>query len=172
MDIHKWIEIDPFYRQQIDLKEKLLQSNRRNDLLIYSEKAYDGAMEVLEMLIDHLPDQYPFMFQRNTTKTSIINSITDKQFSITNMKEMHPLEIAALLVQEDLVIMQLNPDTQTYHANVRITIWYFSSISVYFLGVSGLFSIWLDTQKEIFSTFTIDSFARSAILQREIRFIS
>lgn len=120
MPMQEWIEIDPAYRTQIGLKKELLQSPRRHDLLIFNDQAYAGSMETLEMLIDYLPWQFPNMFQRNSSKTKITNLITGDTFDITAMNQMHPLEIASLLVQEDLVIMQRDPTEETYHANVSI----------------------------------------------------
>jgi predicted nucleic acid-binding OB-fold protein len=118
LDINEWIQIDPNYRQQIELKKILLKSSRRKDLFIYKDEAYAGAMEILKMLIEYLPNQYPNMFQTNHSKTKIINLITKQIFNLTESDHLHPLEIASFLVQEDLVIMQQNPNLETYHANV------------------------------------------------------
>lgn len=75
-------------------------------------------MELLKMFIEHLPYQYPNMFQRNHSRTKIMNLITGDKFDLTDTNLMHPLEIASLLVQEDLVIMQRHPTEDIYHANV------------------------------------------------------
>jgi hypothetical protein len=118
LDTNEWIKIDSNYREQIKLKGKLLNSSRRNDLFICKKEAYAGAMETLEMLIEYLPHQYPNMFQGNHSKTQITNLITKQTFDLTQSDHKHPLEIASLLVQEDLVIMQRHPDEEIYHANV------------------------------------------------------
>jgi len=118
LDTNEWIQIDPNYRQQIQLKQQLLNSCYRSDLFQYTDEAYAGAMETLKMLIEYLPNQYPNMFQRNHSKTKIINLITKQTFNLTESDHLHPLEIASLLVQEDLVIMQRNSNQDTYHANV------------------------------------------------------
>lgn len=75
-------------------------------------------METLKMLIEYLPNQYPNMFQTNHSKTEITNLITKQTFNLTESDHLHPLEISALLVQEDLVIMQQNSTEEIYHANV------------------------------------------------------
>ncbi len=118
MNIDEWIQIDPNYREQIKLKQTLLNSSRRSDLFLYKDEAYEGSMEALKMLIEYLPNQYPNMFHTNHSKTKIINLITNQTFNLTESDHSHPLEIAAYLVQEDLVIMQRNSNEQTYHANV------------------------------------------------------
>ncbi|CAF2368573.1 unnamed protein product [Rotaria sp. Silwood2] len=117
LDIHEWIQIDSNYRQYIHLKQELLNSTRRNDLFIYKDETYDASIEVLKMLIEYLPYHYPNMFQRNHSKTKIINLITQQTFDLTDSDHIHPLEIAALLIQEDLVIMQRHPNKEIYHAN-------------------------------------------------------
>jgi hypothetical protein len=70
------------------------------------------------MLIEYLPNQYPNMFQTNHSKTEIRNLITNQTYNLTQSDHLHPFEIAALLVQEDLVLMQRNPKEETYYANV------------------------------------------------------
>ena len=150
LTLHQWIEIDPQYRVQIDEKKSLLKSSRRNDLLIYNDDAYAGSLETLEMLIDYLPSQFPQMFERNSLKTKIFNRITEETFDLSALNEIHPLEIASRLVQEDLIIMQLNPNEQTYHANVRHRHEHFRSLlrnRFVFLGVVRLFSIGLVTEE-------------------------
>ncbi|CAF3626808.1 unnamed protein product [Adineta steineri] len=117
LNINEWIQIDRNYRQQIKLKQKLLNSNERENLFMCKDEAYTAAMETLTMLIEYLPYQYPNMFQRNNSKTKITNLITGQIFNLTEDNHMHPLEIAALLVQEDLVIMQRHSNEQIYHAN-------------------------------------------------------
>ncbi|UJR16215.1 hypothetical protein I4U23_003125 [Adineta vaga] len=117
LNILEWIQIDRNYREELILKQKLLNSNRRSDIFICKDEAYAGAMETLQMLIEHLPYQYPNMFQRNHSKTQITNLITGKLFDLTEANHKHPLEIASLLVQEDLVIMQRAANEETYYAN-------------------------------------------------------
>ena len=119
MDLHQWIEIDPSYREQLQLKEELLHSPRREELFIVNDEAYAPSRETLEMLIDHLPSQFPNMFKRNASRTTISNLITGQTFDLNAKDDRHPLEIAALLVQEDLVVMQLDEAGESYHANVR-----------------------------------------------------
>lgn len=70
------------------------------------------------MLIEYLPHQYPNMFQSNHSKTKIINLITNQTFNLTESNHLHPLEIASFLIQEDLVIMQRDTNSEVYHANV------------------------------------------------------
>lgn len=119
MELHEWIEIDPSYREQLQLKQALFQGPHRDDVFIVKDDAYAACVETLQMLIDHLPSQYPNMFQSNASRTTITNRITGQTFEIAAMDQRHPLEIAALLVQEDLVVMELDVAGEAYHANVR-----------------------------------------------------
>lgn len=120
MDLHRWIELDDSYRHDIALKNQLLNSDRRPDLFMHDDQVYDACLETLQLLIEHLPKQYPNMFERNRTKTMIINHITGESFNTTgDVHRIHPLEIAARLVQEDFAVLQLNPITDSYHAQVN-----------------------------------------------------
>lgn len=146
MNTHEWIQIDPNYREEVALKEKLLHSNRRGDIFICKDEAYAGAMEVLQMLIEHLPYQYPNMFQRNHSRTKITNLITGQTFSLTEPDHKHPLEIASLLVQEDLVIMQRPANEETYYANVMEFVFCMLHENKNVSGISCLFSIGMATE--------------------------
>lgn len=137
LDPKEWIQIDPNYRKQLALKQKLLETSRRDDLFITKHETYSASMEVLKMLIDYLPNQYPNMFQTNHSKTKIHNLITKQTFNLTESNHLHPLEISALLVQEDLVIMQRPNNQEIYHANVIQ--YYFNHSSIY-LTKSIIFS--------------------------------
>lgn len=119
MDLHQWIQIDRNYRREIQLKEEILNGPHRGDFFLCKNETYAAAMEVLTMLIDYLPHQYPNMFENTHSKSKITNLITNRTFDLTRSDHLHPLEIAALLVQEDLVIMQRNSTDDTYHANVN-----------------------------------------------------
>jgi hypothetical protein len=146
LDTKEWIQIDRNYRHQVKLKQNLFNNNHRNDLFICKNEAYADAMKVLNMLIEYLPYQYPNMFQRNHSKTKIMNLITGQTFNLTESDHKHPLEIAALLVQEDLVIMQRPPNEEKYYANVITA---YISFVIYkinsSIGISSLFSIWMVT---------------------------
>ena len=168
MDTNKWIEIDSNYREQIKLKQKLLNSSRRNDIFLHKKEAYAGSMEALKMLIEYLPYQYPNMFHGNHSKTKITNLITDQTFDLTESNHLHPLEIASLLVQEDLVIMQQHPDQEIYHANVIL--YYLDLIrNVRFCsGIISLFPIWMVTKIKIWFTISISSYSTCSIFSRKI----
>ncbi len=75
-----------------------------------------------------------------------MNLITGQTFNLTESDHKHPLEIAALLVQEDLVIMQRPPNEEKYYANVITA---YISFVIYkinsSIGISSLFSIWMVT---------------------------
>jgi hypothetical protein len=170
LDTNKWIEIDSNYREEIKLKQKLLNSPCRNDIFLHKEEAYAGSMEALKMLIEHLPYQYPNMFHGNHSKTKITNLITDQTFDLTESNHLHPLEIASLLVQEDLVIMQQHPNQEIYHANVIS--YYLNFIRTFFSGISGLFSIWMVTKIKIWFTISISSYSTCSIFSRKITYVN
>ena len=169
MNLHEWIEIDRNYRREIQLKEQILNGPHRDDFFLCKDETYDAAMEVLTMFIDYLPHQYPNMFENSHSKSTITNLITRKTFDLTRSNHMHPLEIAARLVQEDLVIMQQHPTEETYHANVRETTdrssW--NSFDLSSVGFSRVFPIGMVTEIEIWFAFSLCSYASSAIFSRK-----
>lgn len=88
MDLDTWIEIDQHYDSEISQKRELLE--KRHEEVFAALPAGDvGSFEVLEMLLEYLPKHFPDQFENQ----------------IEYDTNLHPLEAASLLVQEDLVIM-------------------------------------------------------------------
>ena len=93
MDLNTWIEIDGHYESEI-LEKKELLTNKHEAVFAALPEGFAGSQEVLEKLLAYLPVHFPDRF-----KTPIeIN------------QQLHPLEAASLLVQEDLVIMSPRDD--------------------------------------------------------------
>lgn len=93
MALDTWIEIDQHYAAELDQKRNLL-ANRHKEVFAALPQGLAGSSEVLEMLLDFLPKHFPDRFSNDL--------LVDKN--------LHPLEAASLLVQEDLVIMSPQDD--------------------------------------------------------------
>ncbi len=115
LNTDEWIEIDCHYRKYIAVKRDLL--NERNEaVFMFKDGTETASREVLDMLVDYLPQRFPNMFRK--TANGIDNLITNESFDLVGNIRMHPLNIASRLIQEDLVIMQHDPQDGLYHANV------------------------------------------------------
>lgn len=93
MALDTWIEIDQHYESELSEKRKLLAS-RHGEVFAALPQGLAGSTEVLEMLLDYLPKHFPALFSSDLKIDS----------------NLHPLEAASLLVQEDLVIMSPKND--------------------------------------------------------------
>jgi hypothetical protein len=88
LDITKWIEINSDYEKALSQKRDLL--SRKHDEVFVSLPLGDaGSREVLDLLAEHLPRVFPERWPSKVTVDS----------------NLHPLEAASLLVQEDLCVM-------------------------------------------------------------------
>jgi hypothetical protein len=88
LDLDKWIEINSDYEMDLAQKRDLL--NKKHDEVFLSIPLGDaGSREVLELLSEHLPRVFP---ERWPSEVSVDPNL-------------HPLEAASLLVQEDLCVM-------------------------------------------------------------------
>jgi hypothetical protein len=88
LDLDKWIEINSDYEMDLAQKRDLL--NKKHDEVFLSIPLGDaGSREVLELLSEHLPRIFP---ERWPNEVSVDPNL-------------HPLEAASLLVQEDLCVM-------------------------------------------------------------------
>ncbi|CAB4338398.1 MAG: DUF3445 domain-containing protein [Actinobacteria bacterium] len=88
LDLAHWIEINDDYESDVNKKRELLRD--KHDRVFVSLPLGDiGSQEVLDLLAEHLPRTFP---DRWPGQVEIDSSL-------------HPLEAAALLVQEDLCVM-------------------------------------------------------------------
>ena len=105
----EWFEI--FDQQerafQMAEKRKLLASSHSN-IFVADPAAFMASKEVLDLMLKHLPTVRPDLYSRkNQTIRLEPHSKFEAEEWSTDLKKdgLHPLDLAARLVQEDLVIM-------------------------------------------------------------------
>ena len=95
-----WLELDDKFEQEILFKKNLLNTNRE-DILQISEGSEAEQEEILESILNYLQefhsDKYKF------SKDSIYIESTNDLYDLNQFE--NPIELASLLVQEDLVLM-------------------------------------------------------------------
>ncbi|KAK9904897.1 hypothetical protein WJX75_005075 [Coccomyxa subellipsoidea] len=96
-----WIEIDEHYDEEMALRRKLMKEKR--DIVLHSLPGADAAnAEMLELLADFLPKRFPDRFTKDGNV--LINHSTGDVWNLAD-PSLDPLEVSALLVQEDLCVM-------------------------------------------------------------------
>ena len=106
LDLEDWIEIDRRFVDQLAERRRLLTASPVAVLAMLSE-GEAGARELLELLLDHLPERFPEHYRRSRGR--IDNLTTGEGFEIAAWEEA-PLALAGRLVQEDLCLMQASPE--------------------------------------------------------------
>lgn len=96
-----WLEIDGLFSAEIAEKKKLLK-NKRSDVLITPSSSFSIQKEVLTTILEHLQLFHANLFNINNETVEIIKT---KEI-YNHQKFPNPLELASLLVQEDLIIMK------------------------------------------------------------------
>ena len=130
--IEGWFEIfDPEERAfQMEEKRRLL-AIYHDDIFMADPSSFAASTEVLNLMLKHLPALRPDLYLRNrdTIKLKSHSQFKEEVWS-TNLKNngLHPLDLAARLVQEDLIIM-LPPDPKKNQAS---TGWWLAAGSVAF----------------------------------------
>ena len=102
LDLREWIEIDEHFAGQLAERRRLLDQRREEVLSALPESAA-GQAEVLELLLDHLPQRFPAHYRR--TNGALAHLVTGERFDLAAWHAA-PLELAGRLVQEDLCLMQ------------------------------------------------------------------
>ncbi len=105
----EWFEIFDLKERALQMAEKRkLLANIRNDVFIADPSAITASAEVLNLMLKHLPSIRPELYSlgEDTIKLEPHTMFDGDEWS-TNLKtnKMHPLDLAARLVQEDLVVM-------------------------------------------------------------------
>ena len=96
----KWLEIDNKFVEEIELKKKLLKKNR-NEVLQTIQGSEDQQYEVLTSILDYLQNYHSEKYTLN--EDSVLVNSTNDLYKFNEFDD--PIELASLLVQEDLVIM-------------------------------------------------------------------
>jgi len=110
LELVDWIEVDEKMPEEMAEKRRLL-AERNEDVFAALPSALDGAREVLELLVAHLPKTYPDFYDR--TGDVLVNGITGESWDLAN-STLHPLEQAGRLVQEDLCLMGRGGEGDAY----------------------------------------------------------
>ncbi|PLN76116.1 hypothetical protein BDW42DRAFT_179381 [Aspergillus taichungensis] len=113
LDWNNWIEMDSYFLRYHDMKASELKKDI-NAHVKYVDNAVtrDACFEVYEELVRYLTHRYPGVFQLKDK--TLHNTLTDERFQYPASSPTEAMATAALLVQDDLVIMVENDDEQ-YH---------------------------------------------------------
>ena len=108
LKLQEWIEIDEHFAEELALKDKLLK-NQYSDVFASLPESKPSQREVLDLLLNHLLEQFPQNYRRQGR--TIENISTEEIWDINDFEEA-PLDLAGRLVQEDLLLMQ--PSAEGY----------------------------------------------------------
>lgn len=101
LDPAEWIDVDDRLPAYLDEKERLASTHPAE--VFAAEPGTETAQaEVLAMLAEHLPARFPDIYRRVGDAIEIVPASRRVQLNAPTL----PLQIAASLVQEDLVILQ------------------------------------------------------------------
>jgi hypothetical protein len=108
-----WFEIFDLQERasQINEKRRLL-SNQHNSVFMADSSSLAASTEVLNLMLQHLPSVRPDLYSGNldTIRLKSHSQLEEEVWSADlKNNRTHPLDLAARLVQEDLIIM-LPPD--------------------------------------------------------------
>lgn len=110
LDLAEWIEIDTDLPAHLAEKRRLL-TERPTEVFAAQPQAFAGSQETLVLLAEHLTTHFPQVYQRDGK--TITNHATDECWVLA-ASALHPLDLAGRLVQEDLCLMQRDPEHGIY----------------------------------------------------------
>ncbi len=105
IDDYSWLEIDNLFEEEISLKKRLYEE-KKDQVLITPVESISIQKEVLDIVLVHLNEFYSDSYRINKDSVEVLKSKTNYFFKDFE----NPLELASLLVQEDLIIMQPKKD--------------------------------------------------------------
>lgn len=101
LDLSEWIVVDAEMPAELAERRRLLDE-RHADVFAALPDAKAGSQEVLDLVVEHLTRVYPETYRLEGRR--IHNRAADESFDL-DAGELHPLELAGRLVQEDLCLM-------------------------------------------------------------------
>lgn len=109
MDWTSWIELDNEWMKYHNRKVERI-AERGHELLGTQSEVWDGVIELLMELREFLPARYPTLFTK--TDKGINNIVTKEVFEFVDIPKSEfkkdPMEMAALMTQDDLAILKEN----------------------------------------------------------------
>ncbi|GAV27919.1 hypothetical protein PMKS-001387 [Pichia membranifaciens] len=113
MDWTSWIELDNEWMKYHNNKIERI-ADRGHELIGTDPVVWDAAIELLMELRNFLPARYPTLFKK--TEKGITNLVTGEVFEFVNVPRSEfkkdPMEMAALMVQDDLAILKEDENGQ------------------------------------------------------------
>ena len=102
LDPEAWIDVDERLGAYLEEKARL-RENHRDEVFVAEVGTEAAQAEVLEMLIEHLPRRFPEIYQQHGTEMEIVPLRRAVPLAPAGLA---PLQVAASLVQEDLVLLR------------------------------------------------------------------
>ena len=101
LDLSHWIEVDEHLPRYLSEKHRLM-SEMPDAVFVEEAETMQAQLEVQQLLISHLLKSFPQIYQARDGVVQIVN----EQAGSRSSAHMPPLLQAAMLVQEDLVVMR------------------------------------------------------------------
>ncbi|OAL23967.1 hypothetical protein AYO20_10817 [Fonsecaea nubica] len=108
LDVNDWLIIDDLYPSAHRDKVARLQTPEREVVFQYLDGTYEACLEGLEIIVRYLTTRYPHVFVLEGDY--VVNNIVGERYRIQEPMDKHPLEVASLLVYEDVHILQEGSD--------------------------------------------------------------
>lgn len=102
LDLDEWITVDAAMPSELAERRRLLEE-RHDDVFAAAPDAMEGSQETLDLLVEHLSLTHPAIYCLEGRH--IHNRATNESFDL-DAGDLHPLEVAGRLVQEDLCLMR------------------------------------------------------------------
>jgi len=101
------------FSEHLRLKHHALDASREATLrsadATHGGDSLPAQREVLDMVLEHLPRRFPRSFSLDGRRLRVHVEGAGCEYDVDEWREMRPLELAGLLLQEDLVLMRAEP---------------------------------------------------------------
>lgn len=118
LDINHWLDMDKYYWRYIEEKKRIFHTygNENVDCLPEGE---DAAMELMEIVTDHMLARYPYLFTLLEDKGSngkiVRNEMTLEVLDMTLPMKQHPLIYVSKMAKEDFYLVKQDPTTKLHY---------------------------------------------------------
>jgi hypothetical protein len=101
-----WFEVDAHLGADLAAKRALLEA-RHGEVFAALPEAHAAAAELLALMAEHLPRHHPDLYRRQGD--TLVNVATGECWDLA-APDLHPLDLAGRLVQEDLCLLAAADD--------------------------------------------------------------
>jgi hypothetical protein len=115
VDPNNWLTYDSAYEKEHLDKLRYMNGELHDDVVQVLPNTDESCEELLQVIVEYIVERYPDMFQLDGDDIVIVPM--NERYRVRSPYDRHPMELAGLLVTDDLYVLHLG-ELDKYYLSV------------------------------------------------------